>query len=323
MGDDRNIVYFDPLVDAWVYRASSVGRSIRCLSAARQGYDPLPPPDYLVEAAQAGNRYELIAKTLLRTRGYTVSGEQGEVDYRVNDTSIIRGHLDGSHCLVPGDDLPRILEVKSMSQRVFDKWLSHGFGKFPEYSAQITSYMYAQAQKQGREGFLEAVYAVINRETDEMDVRVLSEPPADIEAIIQKVTLAENFAELGQLPVCDSASQYTCPYNYLCDKNEILFEEIEEGSELMLKSLGDEYKEIKKLEKVLEDRMKDVKGQLATAMGKREEIKIPGYTFTNKAGSMRKLNEFRLREKLGDELDEFYEDKPTRKSLRVYPKKES
>jgi hypothetical protein len=275
----------------------------------------------LVKAAAAGNRYEIIAKTILRSRGYTVGGEQGEVDYRAGPTSIIRGHLDGSHCLVPDDDLSRILEVKSMSQRVFDKWLTHGFEKFPEYAAQVTVYMYAQAQRQGRDGYLEAVYAVINRETDEMDIRVLSTPPGDIDAIVQKVLLSENFAELGELPICDSASQYTCPYNYLCDKNEILFEEIEEASELMLKSLGDEYSEILKVEKTLGDRKKDVIAQIATALGKQEEARIPQYTFTYKSSSRRSLNQLRLRERLGDELDDYYEDKESSRSVRVYPKK--
>jgi hypothetical protein len=322
MGDDRANVYYDPLVESWVYRASSVGRSLRCLSAARQGYDPLPPPDYLVAAAEAGNRYELIAKTKLRSMGYTVAGEQGEIDYRVTDTALIRGHLDAAHCLVPDDDTGRILEVKSMSQRVFDKWLSYGFEKFPEYAAQVTSYMYAQAQRQGRDGYLEAVYAVINRETDEMDIRVLATPPTDIQTIVQRIALAEHFASIDKLPVCDSASQYTCPYNYLCDLREILFEEVEEGTEAMLRSLGDEYTEIKKLEATIKDRLDDVKREIAKALGKREEAKIPNYTFTYKEGSRRQLNQFRLREKLGDELDDYYEDSPTKRSVRVYPKKE-
>lgn len=322
MGDNRNIVYFDPLVDSWVYRASSVGRSLRCLSAARQGYDPLPPPDYLMEAAEAGNRYELIAKTILRTRGYTVSGEQGETDYRVSDTAIIRGHLDGSHCLTPDDSTARVLEVKSMSQRVFDQWLSYGFEKFPEYAAQVTTYMYAQAQKQGRDGYMEAIYAVINRATDEMDIRVLREPPADIDSITQKVRLVENFATLNQLPVCDSASQYTCPYNFLCDRHEIIFEEIEDGADSLLKSLGDEYVEILKIEETVKDRKKDIMAQVATALGEREEHKIPQYTFTYKSSSRRSLNQLKLREKLGDELDDYYEDKVSKRSPRIYPKKE-
>lgn len=321
MSDNRAIVYFDQLVDAWVYRASSVGRSLRCLSAARQGYDPLPSPDYLVEAAEAGNRYELIAKTQLRSMGYTVAGEQGEIDYRVTDTAVIRGHLDATRCLSPGDTTDRMLEVKSMSQRVFDKWLPYGFEKFPEYAAQLTCYMHASADRQGRDGFREAVYAVINRDTDEMDVRIIETPPMDIKTLIQKVALSEHFAALDQLPVCDSASQYSCPYNYLCDRHEILFEEIEEGSEAMLRSLGDEYVEIKKLEKVLEDRMLTLKGQLGTALAGREELKIPQYTFTNKEGTRRQLNQLRLRELLGDKLDEYYEDVTTARSLRVYPKK--
>lgn len=323
MADNRAIVYHDSAVDAWVYRASSVGRSLRCLASARQGYDPLPPPDYLVEAAEAGNRYELIVKGRLRQRGYRISGEQGEIDFPVVPGVIIRGHLDGAHCLAPDDDTDRILEVKSMSQRVFDKWMPYGFEKFPEYAAQLTTYMHAEGARRGwKHRVPEATYAVINRETDEMDIRTFAEPPISIQSIVQKVALAERFAELSQLPTCDSASQYQCPYNYLCDRHEIIFEEIEEGTESMLRKLGDEWVQANELEKTAKDNKKAIVAEISKALGVREEVKIPQYTFTKKAGSRRSLNQVKLRERLGDELDEFYEDKPTKASVRVYPKKD-
>ncbi len=322
MSDNRAIVYHDPKVDAWVYRASSVGRSLRCLSSARQGYDPLPPPEYLLEAAEAGNRYEVIVKGRLRQLGYRISGEQGQIDFPVIPGVVIRGHLDGSHCLSPNDPVDRILEVKSMSQRVFDTWMPYGFEKFPEYAAQLSSYMHAEGARRNQGKVPEAVYAVVNRDTDELDIRVIKEPPVPIQSIIQKVALAEQFASMSQLPVCDSASQYSCPYSYLCDRDEILFEEVEEGTEAMLRSLGDKYMEILKTEKILQDNKESARGEIRVALGSRNQVKIPQYTFTNKPRKSRKLNEVRLRERLGDELDEYYEDKESKPVLMVYPKKE-
>ncbi len=322
MSDDRAIVYFDPKVGAWVYRASSVGRSLRCLSSARQGYDPLPDPDYLVQAAQAGHRYEVIAKSKLRGEGYKISGEQGNVDFEVMPGVIIRGHLDGSHCIAPLDPVDRMLEVKSMSQRVFSQWMLHGFERFPEYAAQVAAYMRMEGHRRGQGTVPEAVYAVINRDTDEMDVRVLKEPPADFEAIVQKVALCEQFASMQQLPACDSASQYACPYDYLCDRHEVLFEEIEEGKEATLKQAGDKYVEVLKQEKIVKDNKETLRNELRTALGKRDEVRVPGYLFTNKIPKPKKsVDLVGLRKKLGDELDEYLVDSEPKRSLRVYPNK--
>jgi len=323
MSDNRAIVYHDPVVDAWIYRASSVGRSLRCLSSARQGYDPLPPPDYLVEAAEAGNRYEVIAKSKLRGQGYKISGEQGNIDYEIQPGLIVRGHLDGSHCIDPKDPKDRMLEVKSMSQRVFAKWVTGGFGNFPEYAAQITMYMHAEGQRRNQGTIPESVYAVINRDTDEMLVSVLKVPPGDFEAIIQKVQLAEQFAALSQLPPCDSASQYTCPYEYLCDRHEILFEEIEEGKEATMKRLGEQYVEIKKQEEILKDNLTTVKNEIATALGGRDEVKIKGFTFTHKKPKpSMTVDKTGLRRDLGDGFDKYLVPSDPKKRVLVYPKKE-
>lgn len=319
MGDDRSIVYFDKAVEAWVYRASSVGRSTRCLAAARQGYDPIPPPQYLIDAAEAGNKYEIIVKSRLRIEGYKISGEQGNLDYEVQPGLLIRGHLDARHCLTPGDPTDRILEVKSMSDRVFSKWSLHGFDKFPEYAAQVTTYMNAEGQIRGK--VPEALYVVVNRDTDELDIRTLKTAPMDFNEIITKLQIVEQFSLISQLPVCNSASQYTCPYDYICDRHEVLFEEIEEGKEATMRDLGDEYVAILEQEKIVGDKKETIRNQIRTALGVREELKVPGYTFTNKTTTRRSLDTVALRKRLGDEIEEFFIDKETGKSLRVYPKK--
>lgn len=322
MSDDRAIVYFDPKVEAWVYRASSVGRSLRTLSAARQGYDPLPDPDYLVEAAEAGNRFEVIVKARLRESGYRISGEQGELAVEVMPGVLIRGHLDASHCLAPDDATDRILEVKSMSDRVYRSWIVNGFAGFPEYAAQVTTYMAVEAQRRGSPTPIPATYAVVNRETNDLDIRQLDTPPADFATLTQRVMLVEQFARMNQLPTCDSTSKYTCPYDYICDRHDIMFEEIEAGTEAMLIDLGNRWTAAHEMVKAAEDKKADITAQIATALGVREELLVDGFTFTNKAPKPRKtLNITRLRARLGDELDDYFEESEVRKSVRVYPRK--
>lgn len=322
MSDDRAIVYFDPEVEAWVYRASSVGRSLRCLSAARQGYDALPAPDYLIEAAEAGNRFEIVVKARLRESGYRISGEQGELAVEVAPGVLIRGHLDASHCLASGDDTDRILEVKSMSDRVWRSWIVNGFSAFPEYAAQISTYMVAEARRRNSPTPIPATYAVVNRESEELDIRTLDAPPVDFDSIVQKLLIVEHFASIEQLPVCDSTSSYSCPYDYICDRHDIMFEEVEAGTEAMLKDLGNKWVEVQKMAKVVEDKKADINTQIAVALGVREELKIDGFTFTHKAPKPRKsLNIARLRTLLGDELDDYFEETEVRKSIRVYPRK--
>src|SRR3990167_4153134 len=122
MADNRPIVYQEG--DKWVYRASAVGRTIRCLLLARKGYTPLSAPDYLEKAAEAGTHYEGIVKARLRTDGYRIGGEQRFVEIPVGDRAIIRGHLDAGYITSASDETesePFMLEIKSMSDKVYRK----------------------------------------------------------------------------------------------------------------------------------------------------------------------------------------------------------
>ena len=316
--DNRPGLYYDESVSAWVYRASFVGRSLRCLAAARQGYDQLPPPDYLVAAAAEGNKYEIVVKAHMRSEGYRISGEQGTAEIEVKPGVLIRGHLDARHCVAPNQREVRPLEVKSMSQRVFDTWLAWGFEKYPEYAAQITTYMHAV-------GAQECVYAVVNRgwegEGLQMDIRILKAPPLDIQTIIQKVALAEHFATTSELPVCNSASQYVCPYDYLCDRHEVIFEELEDGSEKMLNHLGNQYQEIKKVEDDLKERKKEIRNEIQLALGSRNKLMIPGYSFSMSTRTSKTLNAAALRQHMGDEIEQFYEETESAPFLTVRPRK--
>lgn len=314
MSDNRPIVYLDERIGKWVYRASSVGRPLRCLISAKQGYQAMDPPKYLTQAAEAGVRSEVIVKAMLRNQGYRISGEQGEVELPVGDTAIIRGHMDAEHCVDP-EGVDRPLEVKSMGQRVWEDWWKDGFAGFPEYAAQLSVYMGAISKRRGRE--VEAVYALYNRgNPGQMETIVVRTPPADLEAIKAKVLEAEAWGD-KDLPQCTGA-KYFCGYEYICDRNEIQFTELESGTKETFVRLGEEYGDIEDALKELEVRKELLREELKTAMGAREKVDIPGWGFTYKSPTPRKsLSVERLRQKMGDELDGYFDSKEVAKTLMV------
>lgn len=307
MSDNRSIIYAEG--ERIIYRASAIGLPVRCLSAARQSYDALPPPDYLVEAAEAGNRFETIAKAQLRIQGYKVSGEQGEIELEILPNIILRGHLDAFHCIAPESSADTILEVKSMSPRVFDEWLDYGFEHFPTYAAQVSVYM---ASRQAQ-----ATYACINRETFDMDIRILDDYPVPLTQLIDKVSLIEEYANKGILPEC-TGYKYRCAYDYMCDFGGLRLEEVEFGTEEMLVDLGRRYAQVLDLEEDLKTRKASLRDEVRVALGGREKVHVPGFGFTQVSKTKRTLNKARLRERLGVEsLDEFYDEETTDPVLTI------
>ncbi len=322
MSDNRPIVYFDPSVEAWVYRASSAGASSRTLAAARQGMTPLAPPDYLMKAAEAGNRFEKIVKTQMRIEGYKISGEQGSTDVEVVPGILVRGHLDARHCIPPKGGEDRMLEVKSMSQAVFNEWTKWGFERFYSYAAQLSVYMHGEEIRRGHP--VETTYAVVNRDyegdTPEIEYRTFKEPPVPWQEIANKIQIADWFGERGELPVCDSKSRYQCPYSYICDKDEILFEEVEDGSDEMLRQLAEQYDIVRKLEGELKNRKSDIRSEIVVALRSKEKVRTADCPFSFKASTSENLDTTLLRKVLTEndiELDDFYNTTEGNPSLRV------
>lgn len=303
MSDNRPIAYREEIEgrSVNVFRASSVGRSVRCLSASLQGYSPLPAPSYLLKAAASGNRYEGVVKQRLREEhGFTIDGEQSTLETWLGTSTMIRGHLDGERIYRGRAGEHRILEVKSMSGRVFDKWTRDRFASFPEYAAQISTYMAATKRK--------AVYAVVNRDDEFLEWFDVDEPPVPWTQIVQRVLMAVRYAERGELPECDSASQYSCPYDYLCDKRPLFTDEVEAGTDAVLVQLGHEYDEIRKLEQDLKGRKADVRDQIITSLGSRERVQAGQWSFTKKVRQRKSLDTRALRQELGDRLDGFFNE---------------
>lgn len=313
MSDDRHIVYKEA-DGTIVYRASSVGKPLRCLSAARQGYDPLPAPEYLLKAAAAGTAIEPVVKARMRSEGWRVSGEQNEVEVVVEPGVIIRGHLDAVHCFAPGSDDDHGLEVKSMSRRVWDKWQSGRFDNFPSYAAQLTTYMAAL-------NFRPFWYAVICRDDPDLfEVVEVTDPPADWDAIKRKVSLSERFAQLGILPVCDEPSEYSCPYEFLCDHRDILFAELESGSDDVLLRAVEAYDAARRMRDEVAARLQVARDEVLEVLGDRDAAAVAGWSVKHSDVTSRRLDTKKLHAELGERLNEFYTESVS-KRLTVTPLK--
>lgn len=322
MSDNRPIVYQD---GEWIiYRASSIGKPVRCLAAAREGATPLPAPQYLIEAAEAGNQYEAIVKDRLRAEGWHIpeDREQEFVEVVVREATPgelgikVRGHLDGFTAIAPDDTTDTMLEVKSMSARVFDEWVTWGFERFPEYKAQVSTYMLATGKP--------ATYAVVCRDDPDGEERMLLKrietPPVEFDTLAQKTLIVEAFYDRGTLPTCDGTSKYACPYEYLCDRQAMHFAELEDGDEETFRRLLANYAEVTKLLAELEANRDNIKAELVTAMGSSITKKVDGWRINQIApGVSRKLDSAKLRAKLGDELDEFYNEVERSGYLRITP----
>lgn len=217
--DDRPVAYLD--AGRPVYRASACGGCLRALVASRLGFSPVEVPEFMSRAAVEGSRHEPWVVEDLGAQGWVVDGRQEEVEIE-SAAFAIRGHIDGT---AAKDGTNHLLEIKTMSGRRYADYLRHGVGHFPRYAAQIA--VYHEAKK------LPILYAVKNRDSGALDLRVLPEPPVSYEDIRRRLLLAEVHARKGQLPACDYAprsfERRICPFSFLCDGADAREEAASEG----------------------------------------------------------------------------------------------
>lgn len=320
MSDNRAIAYIENGVR--VFRASAIGMPLRCLVLALMEERPAPPPDYLVKAAAAGTAIEGVVKDELRSRGFIIAGEQNEVELNLSDqgirmagsNAIVRGHLDAIHCEVPDREGVHILEVKSMSPRVWDEWQKWGFQKFKTYAWQISIYMHATGRP--------AVYAIINRETEQVIVFYIDTPPVPLEEIEIKVAAALSMLTIDVAPVCDGTSPYPCAYDYLCDKREWEFAELEAGEDTTFLRLAEDLDAINEQIKELESKKEFNRALVRKAMGDRAKVEVPGWSFSvTKPEPKRSLDMAALQELLGEQLDKLWVETERDPILYIHKKK--
>lgn len=118
--------------------------------ARQQGYRSQDYPEGLVDPNSAyqmlqGHWHEAGVAQLLEDTDFPVEHSQLELDYRVGDTLVMRGHIDGMMRISPGSWA--LWECKAMSAYRVRMWLSAPEGRRtqieePGYYMQVQTYMH-------------------------------------------------------------------------------------------------------------------------------------------------------------------------------------
>lgn len=173
-----------------IYRMSGIGTCPRALSAIRLNYKQEEVPVWVETAAREGNRHEIWIKEDLKLEGYSVYDEQEEI-YLETPSAKLVGHIDGKVCKLNEENSNKLLEVKSMSQYEFDRWMRGRFEEFTNYAAQITVYLAASELK-------EALYIVKNRSSGYIDKQIIT-APLDFTTILDNIEIIEEYVAKGEL----------------------------------------------------------------------------------------------------------------------------
>jgi len=196
-----------------VYRMSSAGNCPKRLSAKRLGIEAEPLPAFVYTAAEEGNWHETRIKDELKKEMVAVIDEQKELIIE-HETFKLVGHIDG--IIVETENENKLLEIKTMSQYQFDKWMKSGFIAFPNYAAQLACYSTAS-------GLSDVCYIVKNRSSGYKDVRnftIVGNKLFNTAEILVKITEVERLALKGELYPAefniDNIECKRCEYKQLC-----------------------------------------------------------------------------------------------------------
>jgi hypothetical protein len=195
---------------------SGAGTCPRALSAEMLSYEAEPLPDFVERAAEEGRWHEMRIKTELDSQNTLVEQEQREFTLEYSNFNLV-GHVDGICIDQPqkknADGIWRLLEIKTMSLFEFERWMKDRFNAFPQYADQLTCYLEAT-------GLKEALYIVKNRSSGYVDKQVLTEPPSDINKIVQRLDQVVKCVENNELAQAEFQSRSVeckrCVYKKLC-----------------------------------------------------------------------------------------------------------
>jgi len=289
--------------DMLVVRASSSGDCLRALWAAATGMQEVAKRDWLAQTAMEGHLHEADVRDRLREEGFYIVEAQQVVEWEVVPGKVIvRGHVDG---LMPDDDA--VLEIKSMSDAVFKEFEARGFETKPGYAWQVSNYMYA-------EGATKALYAYKNRNNGQLDHFWITSPPISKGVITRKMVDLRRWIDRGEMPDCDLANRFFCPFPFL-HWEEGDAEEVDYSGNAALDELATEYVEITADIKDLELRKKELRSGLVSLVGHGARAITDSYrigvTMKGRTGLSKKL----LKEAFGDL--EPYEVKTEYEEVRV------
>jgi hypothetical protein len=184
-----------------IYRMSEIGHCATRITAIRLGKLPQKFSQIMEDSADEGNWHEERIMNKL-TNGELPLPKFGKVKAIIHDRQqeqkledagwILLGHIDGRATLPNGIGLVETgIEVKSMSQYQYDRWIRGKFGEFPEYAQQLSCYMTITK--------LPFFYLVKNRNYGNLDISFIQIPPVDIKDTVYKINCIDNAIADGKL----------------------------------------------------------------------------------------------------------------------------
>lgn len=223
-GNNAPNVHWDEARYAWVYRASAVNACSLQLGLFRQGMEGSPPPPDMLRRFRDGHLHEpaIVAEIQRQRPTWKVhpkdphTGEQYETEYwireadRDNDVTgiVVVGHIDGLAVNLAMNPDSRIVEAKALSKANYEKFMKalergNVWEQYPYYRDSITVYMHSLE--------VPVFYGVKNKDSGEVHVFDLDEPPGDMEEIVDRIRAIEVQAANDALPDdCDRRS-WPCP----------------------------------------------------------------------------------------------------------------
>jgi len=284
MGDDRAITRVEDGVV--VIRASALGQCTRALWASLDDIPGAADPDWLIAAAQRGNRYEIAMNAWLKEQGYVIISSQDEVEFWVIPGKLkILGHTDGV-VRKPKGKLDYMLEIKSMSPTVFSDWMTNGFKTKTGYAWQLSVYMAAtgmpahyvavRAHEEANKMSQEAIYQHAFHSDTAIDYRTIKKAPFTEQEIKAKAMAVYKAYKTGEMPPCEDV--FPCKWFFLHDEEEDPPDQLPitvAGAEYR-DELVEEYMMLKRQAEAVKRRMGDTRLQLM-AIG---AFETPEYVIT-------------------------------------------
>jgi hypothetical protein len=192
-------------------RMSGVGKCKRALSAELLNMEATPSPAWLEQAAEEGHLHEYAVKKKLAEEGYIVSDDQLKI--RIDrDQYVLVGHIDGKVTDI-GGKYPMLLEIKSMSEGEFGRWMRGRWEAFNTYATQVSLYMRGT-------GLNECMYYVKNRNTGYADRAIIS-APIDVDLFLAQLDVAIQYVQSSKSLILEefdpaSIDCRRCRYRILC-----------------------------------------------------------------------------------------------------------
>jgi hypothetical protein len=276
-----------------MYRASALGGCLKAQIAEKLNFTAIDTSGKMERFANEGALHE---EDVVR-RLAIVEDRQREVTLELMPSVVVVGHLDG--IFRAGDvshlQMPRVLEVKSMSDDAFKKWKENGWdtaGLVQKYKWQVSVYMLATG--------LGLYFVVKNRNTGEWSEVLVDEPFYSKQDILSRVLEIEKWVRRGELPEECDVKNFPCPFYYLEQQ-----ESLELAEDEALEVVAIMYEECRKQVKAAELRQKEARRALDTALAGREKVTTAKAKVTYYEVKTKKLAVDKMKDD-GVEVDKYY-----------------